>query len=828
MPTLESFRHDLRYAVRGLRRSPAFAATVIATLALGIGANTAMFGILDRLMLRPFPYLRDADAVHRVYTQVTYRDERVTHGVSEYTRFLDLARWTTSFDQHAGFSTPMVAVGRGADARERRVGTVSASFFTFFDAPPVRGRYFLAAEDSTPVGAPVSVITYEFWQNELGGEEVVGRQLQVWNVATTIVGITPPGFVGIFDADPPAVYIPITTYAGNNPNMRDRTEYFTRYNWGWMDMMVRRKAGVDASRANADLTQAARKSWDASVAIDPSYTPTTIARPAALVGSLKPAAGPDPSVESRTVWWVSGIAIVVLLIACSNVANLFLARALRRRRETAVRIALGGGRPRLVRQWFTEALLLALAGSAAAIVVAQWGGAAIRQLFVGSGAPIAVATDWRTLGLAIALAMAAALLTGLAPAVVTARHGIAADLKAGVREGTHRRSALRSGLVIFQVTLSVVLLVGAGLFVRSFSNVRALRLGYDVEPLVLLSRNMRGAQVPDSELVTLRRRMLEVAQAHPGVEHAAAVSSIPFWSTSSTYLFVAGIDSVRRLGHFTFQAATADYFATMGTRIVRGRPFDERDRAGTERVAVVSESMAATLWPGQDPLGQQMRVGSDTAEFTTVIGITEDAAQNELGSEDKRLRYYLPIEQYQPQRGQYLMARVRGDAAVQGEALRRAVQAVMPGESYVTARAFQQIVDTRRRAWQFGATMFAAFGILALLVAAIGLHGVMGYDVAQRMHELGVRVALGAQSRDLLQLVVRQGMQLATIGVLLGAAIALAVASQVQPLLFNQPARDVRVYGVVAVVLLGAALLATFFPALRASRADPGTVLRSD
>ena len=828
MRFLDLLGQDVQYAVRGLRRSPVFTATVVATLALGIGANAAMFGILDRLMLRPFPYLRGAGTVHRVYTQVTSRDERSTKGVREYTRYLDIARLTSSFDLHAGFALPTMAVGSGADSRERRVGVVSASFFSFFDAPPVRGRYFLPSEDTTPVGAPVSIVTYEFWQNELGGEEIVGKPLRVWNVLTTVVGITPPGFVGVFDADPPAVYLPITTYAGNNPNMGDRTDYFTRYNWGWMDMIVRRKSGVEAERANADLTQAMVKSWDIYVGQEPGVTPQALARPAAMVGAIKQAAGPDPSVEARTVWWVSGIAIVVLLIACSNVANLFLARALQRRRETAVRIALGGGRARLMRQWFTEAVLLALIGCAAGIVVAQWGGAGIRALFVGDGAPIAVATDWRTLGLAIVLSLAAALLTGLAPAIMSARAGIADALKAGVREGTQRRSGVRAGLVIFQVSLSLVLLVGAGLFVQSFARVRTMRLGFDVDRQVLVTRNMRGASVPDNALITLRQRMLESAESLPEVEHTAVVSSVPFWSTSSRSLFVAGIDSVRRLGRFTYQTATDDYFATMGTRIVRGRAFGSRDRAGSELVAVVSESMANTLWPGKDAIGQQMRVGSDTSAFTTVIGIAEDAVQNEFTSDDQRLRYYLPIDQMQPTGGTYLIARMRTDPAIGSELLRKAVQQVMPGDSYVTARPLGDVVATRQRSWRFGATMFAAFGIVALLVAAIGLHAVMAYDVTQRTHELGVRVALGAQARNLLQLVVTQGMSLTFIGVAIGTAIAVGVSGQVQPLLFEQDARDLRVYAAVAAVLLVSALLATLVPALRASRADPNVALRSD
>ncbi|MBL8984161.1 MAG: ABC transporter permease [Gemmatimonadetes bacterium] len=828
MPTLAALTQDIGYALRGLRRSPAFTATVVLTLGLGIGANTAIFGIVDRLMFRPFPGLRDPGSVHRVYTTSTFREQTRTGGVSQYTTFLDLQRHSRSFEASAGYSSPMLAVGSGADSRERRVGVVSASFFSFFDVAPVRGRFFLDAEDRTPVGAPVSVISHAYWQTELGGRDVIGQPLQVWNIHTTIVGITPPGFVGIFDADPPAVYIPITTYAGNNPNMRDRTEYYTRYNWGWMEMMVRRKPGVTIEQANADLTQANLKSWESMLALEPTMTPIALARPRAEIGAIKAAAGPDPSVEARTVRWVFGIAFMVLLIACSNVMNLFLARALRRRRETAVRIALGGGRARLMVQWFTESLVLALIGCAAGVLIAQWGGSALRALFVGQGAPIEVATDWRTLGLSTLLAIGAAIITGLAPGLVVNRTGVASDLKAGAREGTHQRSRLRTGLVVFQVTLSLVLLVGAGLFVRSFDNVRNLRLGYDFDRVLLLSRNMRGQAMPDSALINLQRRMLDAATALPEAEHVAVASSVPFWSTSSTFLQVPGIDSVRRLGQFTYQTASADYFATMGTRILRGRGFTDADRAGSERVAVVSDAMARVLWPGENAIGKQMRVGSDTADFTTVVGIAEDAAQNELTAEDKRFRYYLPLEQYSPTRGSYLLVRVRGTPAVASEVVRKALQQVMPGDSYVTARPLSEIVEGRQRAWRFGATMFVAFGVLALVVAVIGLYGVIGYDVAQRMHELGVRMALGARGADLRRLVLTQGLRVTLVGIILGAVVTLAMAPLIEPLLFQQAARDVTVLTVVAVTLLVAALVATLAPATRASRADPSTALRSD
>jgi predicted permease len=823
----ETVLQDSRYAIRGLRRSPAFTITVILTLGLGIGANTAMFGIIDRLMFKPFPYLRDQGAVHRVYLQDWNRGKLFTEGVSRYTRFLDLKKFSTTFSQAAGFATRNFAIGTGVDAKERQVGVVSAAFFDFFDAKPVLGRYFVAAEDSTPRGAEVAVLSYEFWQSEFGGRDVHGEILQVNNVPCQIIGVLPPGFVGIFDANPPVIYMPITTYAGSSPGLQDRNNYFKTYNWGWMDMMVRRKPNISEAAASADISQAYVKSYEAELVLEPRATPIAIAKPHGLVGPLKTAAGPDPSVETKTVRWVGGIAIIVLLIACSNVANLFLARGLRRRRETAVRIALGVSHRRLMAQWFTESVILALVGCAAGVLIAQWGGAALRQLFVGTGAAIPVATDWRTLGVSAVLAIVAAILTGLAPALVAGRVGIASALKAGAREGTHARSGLRTGLLVLQVTLSAVLLVGAGLFVRSFSHVRALRLGYDFDPAVLVSRNLRGTSLPDSESIALNRRLLQTAQAMPGVEHAAVVSSVPFWSTSSTGLYVTGIDSVRKLGQFTYQTGTPDYFNAMGTRIIRGRPFTDVDRAGSERVAVVSAAMAKVLWPNEDAIGKQMRVGNDTAQFTTVIGIAEDAAQQDLVGDD-RFRYYLPIDQFRPERGSYLITRVRGDPAVVGEAIRKALQPLMPGQAYVTTRPMRELVSSRQRAWRFGATMFLAFGVLALIVAAIGLYGVIGYDVTQRMHELGVRIALGAQTGDLVRLVVSQGVRVSLIGIGVGCLIALAAGTQIQPLLFQQSARDPVVYGIVGGVLLVVALVACLAPARRAAKADPNLALRSE
>ena len=826
VPWLDHLQQDIRYAIRGLRRSPGFALSAIVTLGLGIGANAAMFGVIDRLMLRPHAYLSDHGRVHRVYLQYNEQDRQITRGSIEYTRYLDLRRWTTSFSATAGYAHGGVAIGSGDAARERPIAAVSASFFGFFDARPALGRFFIAAEDTTPVGASVAVLDYGFWKSDFGGRNVLGEPLQVGNITATIIGVAPRGFTGVAEGEAPAVYIPITAYAGNLPG-RDGQDYFNHYYWGWMNVMVRRKADVSLAAANADLSNAYARSWNAERGENPSLEPVSQARPHAVASSLREAAGPDPGLEARTLVWVSGVAVVVLLIACANVANLFLARALRRRRELALRVALGVSRRRLVAQSFTETLVLSMFGLVAGIALAQWGGAVLRRLFVGETGPLDLLTDRRTLVVALAAALTAAILTGLAPIFFGLRADVALMLKSGLREGTYHRSRARGALLIAQGALSMVLLVGAGLFVRSLEHVREKRMGFDADRLLIVRRNLRGADMSDSAQARLGRQLLAAAQNTPGVESAAWVSSVPFWTTSAVAVFVPGVPSTRGLGLMTYQQGSTDYFKTMGTRIVRGRGFTQDDRATSTRIAVVSESMARKLWPNVNPIGQCMRVGADTMPCTTVVGIAEDVAHSSL-VDDTPNRYYLPIEQYHPAAGYAVMLRMRGDPAALAERVRAALQPVMPGQTYVTVRPLSDVVDGERRSWRVGATMFVAFGGLALIVAAVGLYGVVAYNVAQRMQELGVRVALGAQTPDVVRLVVGQGLRFAVAGVTLGTVLALFAARWVQPLLFAQSARDVRVFGGVGAVLVLVAVVASALPARRATRVDPNAVLRAD
>jgi len=827
MATLENIWQDVRYAFRGLRRSPAFAATVIATLGLGIGANAAMFDVVDRLMFRPLSYLRDPGSVRRIYWQTDNRGTTRTTQTTYYTRYLDLQRWTHSFSQLAAFSERNLAIGDGELARERRVGAVSAAFFQFFNARPALGRFFTADEDVTPRGADVAVLSYAFWQSEFGGRDVRGKVLRVGDIRATIIGVAPPGFDGVNDANPPVVYVPITTFAASGGN-DDAKRYYTFYEWGWVNVMVRLAPGVPVDVAESDATQAFRRSWLAGAALDPTAPPIEAARPRVAVSAVRPGAGPEPALEARTALWVSVVAAIVLVIATANVANLFLARSLRRRRETVVRLALGVSRSRLVMQALTESLVLSLLGAGAALVIAQWAGAAIRTLLVTTQGPSSfVLTDSRTVGLTIALAAAAGVFVGLVTAISAGRGDLSQTLRGGVRGGMTERARLRAGLLITQAALSVALLIGAALFVRSLEAVKSMRIGYDADRVLLVNRMIQRDALNDSTQRLLRTQLLDAARALPNVESAAWVSSAPFVSTSSTRLYVAGIDSVDALGSFSYQATTDDYFRTMGTRILRGRPILAEDRAGAPNVAVVSESMARTLWPGRDALGKCFRMRDATAPCLTVVGIAEDMVQRDLAG-TQRLHYYVSIDQYTRTWGNGLVLRVRGDPVAKAETIRKSLQRVMPGASYVIVQPLSDIVADAQRSWRLGATMFVAFGGLALVVAAVGLYGVIGYNAAQRMHELGVRVALGAQRADVIGMVVKQGVGFALVGAAAGVALALLSGRWLQPLLFRQSASDPWAYGGVSAAMMIVALGASLVPAVRASRADPITALRAE
>ena len=824
----EAFRYEVRNAARGIRRRPGFAAAVVITLGLGIGANTAMFGIIDRLMFRQPAYLRSADRVHRVYLARMVRGDEFAGINMQYRRYLDLTRSTTSFDRTAAMFYPRVAFGVGEETREMELGAVSASLFDFFDAKPVIGRFFTEREDSIPAGQPVAVLSYAAWQTRYGGaRSVLGQPIHIGPIVYTIIGVAPKDFTAM-STKTPIAFVPITSYAADMLGDRHNTEYYDGYDSSWMTMIARRKPGVTVQSATAELTLAYRRSYADQVATGPGMPSIDVARPHAVLGSILVERGPRQGNDSKVATWLVGVAAMVLLFACANVANLSLARAIGRRREVSVRLALGVSRARLISQLVVESTLLATIGGLVGIALAAGGARVLQTLLIPDAEVTPVAADGRTLAFTGLTVLLVGVLTGIVPAFHDRRRDLASGLLSSSRSGTRDRSRLRVSLLVLQVAISVMLLVGAGLFVRSMLTVRSLHLGYDVDPLLFGQIEMRNESLKVPEMVSLKHQLLDRAQSLPGVESASLITTLPFYETSSGPIFVPGVDTsvINRRGTFTRQYGSPTFFATAGTRIVRGRAFTAADRQGTPRVAVVTDAMAKFLWPGREAIGACFKIGVDTMPCTTVIGVSENVRLGTIDGEPS-MHYYIPIEQRSPASGR-LLIRVRGDAAQHVEDVRRELQRLMPGTSYVTVTPFADIVGAMTRSWLVGAAMFSLFGLLALVLAGVGLYSVIAYDVAQRRHELGVRVALGAQSRDVLRLIVGEGVRVGIAGVIVGGTIAFWAARWVKPLLFESSAHDPWVFVGVALTLLSVSVVASLLPATKATRADPNAALRAE
>ena len=825
LSVLDTLGQDLRYAARGFRSRPGFTAAVVVTLGLGIGANAAMFRVVDRLLFRPPPFLLDAGATHRVYLQWSGDGRDHADYAIQYTRYLDLQRATTSFSHAAVFSSRTMAVGTGQDARELPVSMISASFFDLFSARPAIGRFFSEAEDRRPIGSAVAVLGYEYWQSQYGGRrDVLGTRVQVGGNICTIIGVAPAGFVGIPAGAPPSVFIPVTLYAGTATHLERPSDYYTDYYWNFLELIVRRKPAVSLAEANADLTQAYRQSLRLQQAQRKGGPPLVLEQNQARLAPTQLERGPEAGSDVKVVTLVSAVALIVLLIACANVGNLLLADAFRRRREIAVRLALGVSRGRLVSQLLTETLMLAAAGGVAGLVFGQLAGAVLGSIFLPAEPSLGVAGDPRTIVLVGVVTLAAGVTIGLVPILAAGRDDLATTLKAGTRDGTYQRSRTRTALLILQSALSVLLLIGAGLFVRSLDNVRSIRLGYDVDHLLYVSRQLRGTRLGAEAQVAQLNELIERARAIPGVTGTARAVTVPFGSSWSMPITVPSLDTVSRPG-FLLQAGSPDYFSTMGTRLLQGRGFLPTDRAGAPRVAVISEAMAKKLWPGKSPIGQCFKQRGDTMPCITVVGIAENIKARNL-TKDSGMNYYLPIDQFHPDEGG-LFIRTRSDAAALAETVRRELQAVMPGATYVRVTPMRNFVDPNRRSWESGAKMFLAFGALAHLLAALGLYSVIAYNVAQRTHELGVRIALGAGTGALTRLVVFQAMRFAAAGALIGGLLALWSGRWIAPLLYQTSSRDPGVFAVVISTLLLVAIGASAIPAIRASRVDPNVALRT-
>jgi predicted permease len=806
--------HDIRYALRTLRQAPGFTAVVVLTLALGIGANAVMFGIVDALLVRPPAGVREPDRIVRVYWANTFRVlGPVTQPSGSYPVFAAIRDGARTLAGAAAEWPRDISVGRGTAARKLHIALVSREYFPLLGVAPGAGRFFSAEEDR-PGAVPVAVISDGLWRADFQGDAaVLGRTLRVGSMTYAIIGVAPPSFRGT-GLEPVALWLPAAVVSPELVFPDALTNAGNR----WLTVLGRLAPGVTREQAEAELSGIYRAAGE-----DSDTTAHVVLAP--IQESRRPGQRRDTQVPIL----LAGMAVVVLLVAAANVVNLLLARALRRRREIAIRLALGATRARLVLQLVIESLLLSLLGGAAALAVALWAAPLLRTFVLPRTLASETPIDLRVLAFTLVVALVVGVATGLVPGLQSVRRDVHADLKASGREGSPQHGRVRAILLAGQAALTLVLLVDAGLFVRSLRNLAAVDLGMDTQPLLAVETDLTAAGYSWEEVDAAYRRMLERVAALPGVAHSAISIGGPFGWSYSKGIRVAGLDSIPRLssGGPYYNGVSSDFFPTMGTIIMRGRGFTPADRAGAPPVAVVGETMARLFWPDGDAIGRCIQPTDGTACYT-IVGVAKDAHRNGI-IENPQLQWYVPLEQMpESPSHRVLWVRAAGDPTALMPAVRRTVQDLGPDFPYVSVDRVQALVDRQTRPWRLGATVFSLFGALALLLAAVGLYGVLAYLVGQRTHEMGVRLALGAGSADVMRLVIGSGARVTLAGVLLGAVASLLGGRLLASMLYGVRAADPMVLAAAAALLFGTALLASAVPAWRAARVDPMIALRAE
>ncbi len=810
----------LRGSLRRIVRMPGLSAGVVLLFALGIGANATMYGGVERLLLRPPAHLRDASSL-RIIAEDLYsrqRGERINSAIHSHP---DLTDWESarSLSGIAGynFSVRDLTVGRG-DGSERVSGlAVTGRYFEVLGAEPILGRT-LGPEDEAPGAEPVVVISEGLWRRSYGGSRgVLSATIDFGEDPHRIVGVMPRGFTGAELAtidlwQPMAPWRRRIQGPDWNANRRNH----------WLTVVARLAPGVPEATAEAELTALSRAAGAGTRDSIPSD-----ARIRAF--SLIPGRSPLGGAEVDIARWLSAVSLIVLLVACINVANLFLARAARSGRELAIQRALGVTRARLAGQAAIELLLLAGAGGIAALLVAHWGGPAMLRALVPGSSAARMMSDVGGAGLSLsevgatlALTLVAALLAALVPVVWTGRAWARSSL-ATTSGGIARSNAtVRASLVVAQVALSAVLLAGAGLFLRSFDNAVRSDLGVELDRGWYLT--VENDPLPDED--AFFENAVGALAATPGVEAAAASSTYPFFQRHGTRFRLEGVDTVT--DNVLVHSVRGAYFRALGLGVLAGRAIGDDDRLGTEPVAVVNRELQS-IWQG-GALGRCLYVGEAPGRCARVVGVVENAIVDGIGGRPVP-QFYLASAQF-PDVAELWGFPIRlapgAEPAAVVESARAALYAAAPQVRWVEATPFEWMLGAQVRPWRLGATLFTLFGLLALLVAGIGLFGLIAFDVAQRMRELGLRASLGATPASLLGLVVRRSFTLAGAGSAIGVALTLALAPRLGPLLFGVAPRDPLTLGVVVLVLGALACLSAALPAARAARADPNAALRTE
>lgn len=819
---METVLQDLRYAARTLGRTKGVAAVAVLTLALGIGATTTMVSVVYAALLRPVPFPEPDRLVILYVTRTTPKDGFVRLRWSR--AGLNGLDDTKSFESLASFSSPSIAISGGDSAPEQIDGEiVSPAYFHVLGVTPAAGRALLPEEDGAPGAHPVAIVSERLWRRRFAGDPaLVGQTIRINDVPLTVVGIAPPGFAGVSgksDVWFPRTMAPRLTYS----DYLVSPQHF-------ISVVGRLQPGVTLEQANAELAAIGGRFADAGSPADTHWSAMAL-----RIG--------DARVDQTLRWSVLvllGAAGCVLVIACVNVAGLMLARARTRRREIAIRLAIGSNRLRLVRLLLTEGLLIAAVAGACGAVLASWGVSVFAQTSPGIIASFgneygAVASfaapslDVRVLLFALAATLGTTMLFALVPAIEASRPNLVSALKEDDRGGSRGRAL--AGLVVSEVALAVLLLAAAGLLVESFARMQQLRTGFVTDRVLTFWIRPPNSRYQPADGPAIVERMLTRIEQVPGVESAAVNRCTPFMGCARTTIFFPGTPVDRMNAPVVGRHyVSADYFRTLGIPLRAGRALTPADRTDRAPVAVVNEAGARRFWPGENAIGQRVWFGTTTGPFADpahaveIVGVVGDV-RYESPDQPVTAQFYMSYLQF-TYPDTMVMVKTRGPAESLVPAMREAVASVDAAVPIFDVMTLDERIGTALSRPRFNATIVAAFAATALLLAAIGVYGVLSYSVSSRMREIGVRVALGADARRVLGLVLGEGLRLAAIGAALGVAAALAAARLMQGLLVGVAASDPRVLATVAAVMLAVACAAAWLPARRASAVDPIVVLR--
>jgi putative ABC transport system permease protein len=802
---MTGFIQDIRYAWRALTRAPGFAAVAIVTLALGIGATTIVYSIVDGILLRPLP-IADPDRV--MFVRETFNGQ---DGSFSWPNFLDTRERQTSFERFAGWRGLTANLTGVDEPRRLNVRHTTWDLLATLGVRPALGRDFTAADDK-PGAARTAIVSYAFWQRQMGGTpEAIGRQIMLDESPVTVIGVLPQGFTVAREED---AFLPIGPASELAAQM-----YAGRGNHFGIGGIARLKPGVGIEAANAEMVSIARQ-------LEQQYPATNSGNSASvrplfevLVGTARP-----------MLFVLLGAVVAMLLIACVNLANLMLARAAGRTQEMAVRRSLGAARWRLARQMLTESVLLAVIGGAFGVALTYAGFEGMLALLPPNQPRIhVISIDWRVLSVAAAASIATGVLFGLMPAMQAATGRSLLLLRSARVTGTAQSGAgTRRALLFAEVALALVLVTGAGLMLRTMANLSAIDAGFSRDLIVSAQFNLPQRYDPERRIVFFDQA-IERLRALPGVTNAAMTYSLPVAGSNWNSIFIVEGQPVperSKLPSSGWIPITPGYFDTLGIRLVKGRWFDDRDLATSPEVVVVNETFARRLFGDNDPLGARVKQGwpEDKTPWRQIVGVVKDVRMNGLQG-DPTLQAYLPARQLS-QRSAIFVVRAEGNALALGRAIEAAIHEIDPNVPLFNVRTMDQVIDVSIGNERLTTVLMMGFAGLALLMAGIGVFGVTAYSVSQRTHELGIRMALGANRGSVLALVLRQEMAACLMGIAAGILGAFFLASLLESLLFGVTARDGATLLVAAIVLLAVTAIACLIPAHRATRIDPVRALR--